>query len=118
MILSCESTEIAAIRNLGGQAEISLNDVATLDSEFQFKELVVIHHTDCGVTHLTSSGVYEYLKENLPSATTAELGEFPIRIFSKCVPYTPVLVCWPCPSVNAFHYYITITSCGLVWKRV
>lgn len=81
-------TEIVGIRNLGGQAEISIHDVATLDSEFQFKELVIVHHTDCGVTHLTSKGVYEYLQENLQSATTAELEAFPIRLFSKCVPYS------------------------------
>ncbi|KAJ4186365.1 hypothetical protein NW759_016939 [Fusarium solani] len=75
--------EIAAIRNLGGQAEISIHDVATLDSEFLFKELVVVHHTDCGVTHMTKDGVYAYLKENLPDATATALEAFPIRIFSN-----------------------------------
>ncbi|KAL7906604.1 carbonic anhydrase [Trichoderma velutinum] len=75
--------EIATIRNLGGQAESSIHDVATLDSEFQFRELVIVHHTDCGVTHLTSDGVYHYLKENLPNATAAELEAFPIRLFSN-----------------------------------
>ncbi|KAH6959562.1 carbonic anhydrase, partial [Ilyonectria sp. MPI-CAGE-AT-0026] len=75
--------KIAAIRNLGGQAEISIHDVATLDSEFRFKELVVVHHTDCGVTHMTKDGVYAYLKENLPDATAAALEAFPIRIFSN-----------------------------------
>ena len=86
MILSCGSTEIATIRNLGGQAETSIHDVATLDSEFQFKELVIVHHTDCGVTYLTKDGVYAYLRENLPDATAAALEAFPIRIFSKFVP--------------------------------
>lgn len=86
--MSYEYAEIAAIRNLGGQAEISIHDVATLDSEFQFKELVIVHHTDCGVTHLTLEGVYGYLKENLPGATTEDLEAFPIRLFSKYVPYS------------------------------
>ncbi|KAM6484858.1 carbonic anhydrase [Trichoderma sp. SZMC 28011] len=75
--------EIAAIRNLGGQVEISIVDIATLDSEFQFKELVVVHHTNCGVISLTADGVSEYLKENLPSATKEELAAFPIALFSN-----------------------------------
>ncbi|KAL6689912.1 carbonic anhydrase [Trichoderma pleuroticola] len=75
--------EIAVIRNLGGQVEISIVDIATLDSKFQFIELVIAHHTDCGVTSLTVDGIYEYLKENLPSATQEELAAFQITLFSN-----------------------------------
>lgn len=106
MILSRGSTEIAAIRNLGGQAEISIHDVATLDSEFQFKELVVVHHTDCGVTYLTKDGVYAYLRENLPDATAAALEAFPIRIFSKFVPSSWLMASF---FLNIFHCDIIIT---------
>ena len=95
MILIYASTEIATIRNLGGQAEISIHDVATLDSEFRFKELVIVHHTDCGVTHLTTDMVSDYLKESLPGATTAELEAFPIRLFSKYVPYSSAIIYYP-----------------------
>lgn len=70
---------------MGGQAEGSIHDVVTLDSEFNFKELMIIHHTDCGASHMTKDGVFLYLKENLPQATADDIKAFPIRVYSEFV---------------------------------
>lgn len=96
---------MVAIRNMGGQVEVSIHDVATLDSEFHFKELVIVHHTDCGVTHMTKDGVAAYLKENLPDVTDAALEAFPIRVFSRFVPFPWLRA----PSTGIFRCKVLIT---------
>lgn len=56
--------EVFVHRNMGGSARAALRDIVTLDTLFStsLKEICIIHHTDCGTTHVTEKTVREHVK--------------------------------------------------------
>ena len=46
--------EVSVFRNAGGRVWSSLNDIVMLDTFLgpgKLKQLLIVHHTDCGATH-------------------------------------------------------------------
>lgn len=56
--------EIVSIRNAGGHTRHIVHDIVILDTLLMIEDILVVHHTDCGMTHLTNERIREYVKEN------------------------------------------------------
>jgi carbonic anhydrase len=48
-----------ALSNAGGRAAFALGSVATMDYLFNVKNVVVVHHSFCGLTSLTPDMLIE-----------------------------------------------------------
>lgn len=55
--------EVGVHRNAGGNIRLALRDINILDTLFKLEEIAIIHHTDCGTTHVTDEKVRASLKE-------------------------------------------------------
>ncbi|KAJ0131031.1 hypothetical protein HZ326_25877 [Fusarium oxysporum f. sp. albedinis] len=60
--------EAGILRNVGGQVKPLLNDILVLDNLITFKQVMIIHHTDCGSTHFTNKEVRSVLTQRDPRA--------------------------------------------------
>ncbi|KAF7979469.1 hypothetical protein HWV62_42289 [Athelia sp. TMB] len=58
--------ECPVIRNAGGRAADALSTLLVLDSVIPIGTLVIIHHTDCGLTHITDDAVRARLAAHAP----------------------------------------------------
>ncbi|KAH8891424.1 hypothetical protein GQ53DRAFT_648824, partial [Thozetella sp. PMI_491] len=61
--------DVHLVQNLGGRVQDSLNALLYLDTLTKgqiIKEIAIIHHTDCGITHSTDKDVHEILKAGAP----------------------------------------------------
>jgi carbonic anhydrase len=63
--------EAIAIRSVGGRIEPLIPGILALDTLFNFEELAIIHHTDCGGTIFTKDSVSSVLKERVPDSSDA-----------------------------------------------
>ncbi|KAH7187006.1 carbonic anhydrase, partial [Fusarium oxysporum] len=53
--------EMTVIRCAGGRAKYAINDLVTLNALVGINEIAIIHHTDCGLRHVTD----EYMREKI-----------------------------------------------------
>ena len=53
------------MRNAGGHAPEALRSIALLDLEFDICAVLIVHHTDCGMTHMQESKARKSLKERV-----------------------------------------------------
>ncbi|KAF2429277.1 carbonic anhydrase [Tothia fuscella] len=58
--------EAAVIRNAGGRVSDAMRSLAALDALGNTGTVMVVHHTDCGMTHMSDSGVKKMLRERAP----------------------------------------------------
>ncbi|OCK74953.1 carbonic anhydrase [Lepidopterella palustris CBS 459.81] len=58
--------EAAVIRNAGGRASDAIRSLAALDAIANIGTVIIVHHTDCGMTHMPDAGVRKMLKERAP----------------------------------------------------
>ncbi|KAL1905115.1 hypothetical protein Sste5344_009166 [Sporothrix stenoceras] len=56
--------EVGVHRNAGGNIRAALRDINIVDTLFNLREICIIHHTDCGITHVTDEGVRDHIKAN------------------------------------------------------
>ncbi|KAF2812087.1 carbonic anhydrase [Mytilinidion resinicola] len=56
----------AVIRNAGGRTSDALRSLAALDALGNTDTVIIVHHTDCGMTHMPDAGVRKMLKERAP----------------------------------------------------
>jgi carbonic anhydrase len=54
--------EIVSIRNAGGHTQHIVHDILSLDNLLETRDIIVVHHTDCGLTHTTNERIREQLK--------------------------------------------------------
>lgn len=59
---------IITVRNAGGNLEAALPELLALDTMAQFKNIMVIKHTDCGTLVFKDDEVKASLAEKVPSA--------------------------------------------------
>jgi carbonic anhydrase len=59
-------TEAGVIRNAGGQVKPVLRDILIADFLLGIREIVLVHHTDCGTTKYRDEQIRASLKERLP----------------------------------------------------
>ncbi|KAK9312239.1 carbonic anhydrase [Lipomyces starkeyi] len=67
---------IPVVRVIGGRANRALTDIVGLDSFFGLSTVMIIHHTDCGLTHATNEKIRHILKQRLPEDPTVDTLEF------------------------------------------
>jgi carbonic anhydrase len=70
-LLNINYTDAVIARNAGGRIKAGLRDLLILDTLSGgqvIKEVVVIHHTDCGCTHISDDVINQRLKEWYPGA--------------------------------------------------
>ncbi|KAJ9605832.1 hypothetical protein H2200_009681 [Cladophialophora chaetospira] len=68
-VLGFKPYEIICIRNVSGRVTPALIDIATLDAFFHINQIIVLHHTNCGVTHLTPERGLNDLLSKCPDLT-------------------------------------------------
>lgn len=61
-----ERGDVVAIRSIGGRVEKSLEGILAANWLFEFREFVVVHHTDCGALHWTTEGLRGFIRERAP----------------------------------------------------
>ncbi|KAF2429674.1 carbonic anhydrase [Tothia fuscella] len=57
---------VVTVRNVNGHIAPNLNDILALDVLLGFKEILIVHHTDCGATHFKEDQVKGILSERAP----------------------------------------------------
>jgi len=69
-----------AIRCIGGRVEPQIPGILAVDTLFNFEEIAVIHHTDCGATMFTKQDVSRVIKTRAPARADEidklEFGDF------------------------------------------
>ncbi|KAG7008631.1 hypothetical protein G7Y79_00005g017720 [Physcia stellaris] len=65
--LGLQPPESIVIRNVCGHVTPNLNDILAIDHIFQFPELMVIHHTDCGALLFNEAQIRETIKARQPT---------------------------------------------------
>ncbi|KAH7006804.1 carbonic anhydrase [Ilyonectria destructans] len=61
-IFNLDAGEVAVHRNAGGNIRDALRDINILDTLVKLKEILIIHHTDCGTLHVTEEQIRAHLK--------------------------------------------------------
>ena len=59
---------LPVVRNIGGRAGRAITDIVGLDAFFGVASVCIIHHTDCGMTHMDDHGLQEVLKKRHPES--------------------------------------------------
>ncbi|PVH83514.1 hypothetical protein DL98DRAFT_454568 [Cadophora sp. DSE1049] len=71
--------EYSIIRNAGGRTSEALRSIICMDALIGLEAVVVVHHTDCGLTHLTNISIRASLLSKNPtlepSVSNMEFGE-------------------------------------------
>ncbi|KAM0517084.1 hypothetical protein ACHAPE_005196 [Trichoderma viride] len=60
--------ELPVIRCAGGRARFAINDVVVLNTLIGINEIILIHHTDCGLTHKST----DYVREKIEGLSAVE----------------------------------------------
>lgn len=55
--------EIVSIRNAGGHTRHIVHDIASFDTLLGIDDIIVVHHTDCGLTRVTNETIRDRLRE-------------------------------------------------------
>ncbi|KAH9218148.1 carbonic anhydrase [Leptodontidium sp. 2 PMI_412] len=71
--------EYSIVRNAGGRAKEALCSIICMDTLVGLASVIVVHHTDCGLTHLTNVSIRNSLLSKNPSLESSiinmEFGE-------------------------------------------
>ncbi|KAH7370340.1 carbonic anhydrase [Rhexocercosporidium sp. MPI-PUGE-AT-0058] len=71
--------EYSIVRNAGGRANEALRSIICMDTLLGVQSVIVVHHTDCGLTHLTDTSIRASLLAKDPSLESSisnmEFGE-------------------------------------------
>lgn len=63
---------LGAIRNAGGRATAdAIRSIVALRTLADIRAVFVVHHTDCGMTHMTNAQIIEDVKKRTPGAANA-----------------------------------------------
>ncbi|KAJ7512799.1 carbonic anhydrase [Mycena galericulata] len=58
--------EMPVVRVAGGRANDALQTLLILEYLIGLGRIVIVHHTDCGLTHMTDAGINAFFKEKSP----------------------------------------------------
>ncbi|KAL7953036.1 carbonic anhydrase [Trichoderma compactum] len=59
--------EVSEVRNAGGRVSEALRSIICVDHVLGVGTVIVIHHTDCGLTHLRNDFLHKSLTEKAPN---------------------------------------------------
>jgi carbonic anhydrase len=68
--------QMPMVRNIGGRAGRAITDIVGLDAVFGIKQVMVVHHTDCGMTYGTDEGMRKATKDRVPEKYWKEIDEW------------------------------------------
>lgn len=58
--------EVVIIRCIGGRIDTQISGIIAADWMFNFREFVIVHHTDCGASHYTTEGLRALVERRAP----------------------------------------------------
>ncbi|UKZ83233.1 hypothetical protein TrVFT333_011039 [Trichoderma virens FT-333] len=58
--------KVSEVRNAGGRTSEALRSIICIDNLLGVGAVIVIHHTDCGLTHLRNDYIHSALTERAP----------------------------------------------------
>ncbi|KIW71337.1 hypothetical protein PV04_03518 [Phialophora macrospora] len=61
--------ECLVLRNIGGRFSTVAEQIAALDTLFHISQVVLVHHSNCGASHLTKQQVLDSVREKRPEFT-------------------------------------------------
>ncbi|KIX98215.1 uncharacterized protein Z520_06295 [Fonsecaea multimorphosa CBS 102226] len=61
--------ECLVLRNVGGRFASAAGDIAALDTLFHVSQIILIHHTNCGASHVTKQQVLDGVHQKRPEFT-------------------------------------------------
>ena len=64
------------VRNIGGRTVRALTDIVGLDAVFGIKQVMVIHHTDCGMSQVTDEEIRQVTKGRVPEKDHEEVDQW------------------------------------------
>ncbi|EED19837.1 conserved hypothetical protein [Talaromyces stipitatus ATCC 10500] len=62
------ASDAVILRNVGGRVGPLVNDIVALDVFIGMKEIMVVHHTDCGTTHYSDQMIREVVNARVPGS--------------------------------------------------
>jgi len=62
---------VVVIRNAGGHVKSELTSILALDHLLTLKDILVIHHTDCGTLYFTDDEAKKDIKQRLPQSLSS-----------------------------------------------
>lgn len=71
------------VRNIGGRTYRVIPDIVGLDAVFGIKQVMVVHHTDCGMSHGTEEGMKKVTKSRVPENYHKEVDEMEFGSFTN-----------------------------------
>ncbi|KAK0757256.1 hypothetical protein N5P37_009972 [Trichoderma harzianum] len=60
--------DLPVVRCAGGRARLAISDIAILNTLIGINEIILIHHTDCGLTHRST----DYMREKIEAISPLE----------------------------------------------
>ncbi|MCJ1331927.1 hypothetical protein MMC10_008619 [Thelotrema lepadinum] len=88
--------EYLVIRNAGGRTQDAIRSLAVLDQALKIYAVLVVHHTDCGLSHNSNEGIRKGLKERAPDHSShidsIDFGEIADKNFDASLKHDVELV--------------------------
>jgi carbonic anhydrase len=66
--LNLKPADAIILRNVGGKVAPLVKDIVILDAFIGMKEIMLIHHTDCGTTHYKDQTIRDVVNARCPGA--------------------------------------------------
>ncbi|OAL35573.1 hypothetical protein AYO20_05192 [Fonsecaea nubica] len=74
--LNVQVRECLVLRNVAGRFASVAEDIAALDTLFHISQIILVHHNDCGASHVTKPKILDRVHKKRPEYTAfAELEE-------------------------------------------
>jgi len=68
------------IRNVAGRFTSAASDIAALDSFFHISQVVLVHHSNCGASHVTKHDALDSIREKRPDFPVAGYADLESRM--------------------------------------
>ncbi|KIV77803.1 hypothetical protein PV11_09583 [Exophiala sideris] len=65
-VLGLKPYECAVIRNVSGRFHTAAAEIAALDTAFHLERIIILHHSNCGATHITKQDVLDKVRQDRP----------------------------------------------------
>jgi carbonic anhydrase len=70
--LEIEYRDCFVLRNAGGRFATAAEQIAALDTLFTVEQIILVHHSNCGTSHVTKQQTVDRVKEQRPEFTAFE----------------------------------------------
>ncbi|EXJ72216.1 uncharacterized protein A1O5_04720 [Cladophialophora psammophila CBS 110553] len=74
--LNLDLRECLVLRNVAGRFSSAASDIAALDTFFHISQIILVHHNNCGASHVTKQQVLDGVRQRRPEFVTTTVGGF------------------------------------------